>query len=139
MAEIQTFQKEWEGHQKQPNQKHMQFCKTDPNQKTIEWLETQTQQKDWERVKNCEPIVVIDHLDSSEHDILTIVGQVLTKNEFTDDSSIFVVVPSIDNDAENSSNHLNSSVYIQICEKPVILKNKDNPLRRGKHKIMVYS
>ncbi|CAH0703145.1 unnamed protein product [Spodoptera exigua] len=64
-----------------------------------------------QRTRNGEPIVVINHLNS-ERDITTIVDELLAKNDFSDVSSIFVLVPSEDNDADGSTDFLKSCTTI---------------------------
>ncbi|KAJ8737962.1 hypothetical protein PYW08_000557 [Mythimna loreyi] len=131
MSQIQPFQTVWERNQTQHYQKHKELYETQPNQKAIEWLETQTQREEIrQRAKNEESVIVINHLNNSDHDILTMVHQVLTKNEFSDDSSIFVVVPSVDNDAGYSSDLLNSNVCMQMSENPLTWKIRDNSVER---------
>lgn len=69
------------------------------------------------RVTNTgDPVIVINDLNS-EHDITTMVDQLLSKNEFSDASSIFVVVPtSDDNDSDDSKETVNSTICIQVSE-----------------------
>lgn len=64
-----------------------------------------------------EPVLVINNLNS-EHDITTMVDQLLSKNEFSDASSIFVVVPtSDDNDSDESLESVSSTICIQVSER----------------------
>lgn len=73
--------------------------------------------KNKQKPKNGEPIVVINHLNSGR-DITTMVDELLAKNEFSGASSIFIVVPSDDNEAGNSSDIHNSTICIQLSENP---------------------
>ncbi|CAH0577776.1 unnamed protein product [Chrysodeixis includens] len=61
-----------------------------------------------------EPVIVINNLNS-EHDITTMVDHLLSKNEFSDASSIFVVVPTSD-DSDGSLDSVDSTICIQEFE-----------------------
>ncbi|PZC74830.1 hypothetical protein B5X24_HaOG207094 [Helicoverpa armigera] len=68
--------------------------------------------------KNGEPVVVINHLNN-DRDITNMVDRLLSRSEFSDASSIFVVVPSDDNEADNSSDGRNSTICVQMSANPM--------------------
>lgn len=64
-----------------------------------------------------QPIVFISYMDS-ENDITKMVHQLLSENEFSDASSIFLVVPtSDDNDSETSSDSSSICIQFKNCQK----------------------
>lgn len=80
---------------------------------------------------NAEPVFVISNLDS-EHDITSMVDQLLLNNEFSDDSSIFVIVPSSDdNDSDISSDC--STICIELSKHQPNWNQKQYNLEPGKH------
>lgn len=84
------------------------------NDKTKMVDEHNTQKISTRKTNNGEPVVVISNLDS-EHDITTMMDELLSKNEFSDTSSIFLVVPSSDDiDSELSSDC--STICIQLSK-----------------------
>lgn len=79
---------------------------------------------------NGDPIVVISNMDS-DLDISTLVNQLLSRNEFSDASSIFVVVPSLD-DTESELKSDTSTICIQLSKhQPSWNQNQCNV--EGKH------
>ncbi|XP_021194543.3 uncharacterized protein LOC110379260 isoform X1 [Helicoverpa armigera] len=67
-------------------------------------------------INSHEPVIVINNLNS-ERDITAIVDRLLSNNEFSDASSIILVVPtSDDNDSDRSAHSLRSPLCIQLSE-----------------------
>uniref|UniRef100_A0A2A4JKV7 Uncharacterized protein n=1 Tax=Heliothis virescens TaxID=7102 RepID=A0A2A4JKV7_HELVI len=61
----------------------------------------------------------VDGTAISEQDIKNMVDQLLSISEFSDASSIFVVVPSDDNEVDTSSDGRNSTICIQMSANPM--------------------
>lgn len=82
--------------------------------------------------KNGEPVSVVNNL-TSKIDITTMVDKLLSKKQFDGVSSIFIVVPtSDDNDTENSSYGQSSTSSIHSTENNTSSKNS-NAVEPGKN------
>ncbi|XP_022833189.1 uncharacterized protein LOC111361087 [Spodoptera litura] len=69
-----------------------------------------------ERLRNKEPVIVIDNLNG-KHDIQTMVNQILAKNEFSKVSSLYVVVPTSDEDVSKPVKAPpRSTICVQLSE-----------------------
>ncbi|CAH1647375.1 unnamed protein product [Spodoptera littoralis] len=69
-----------------------------------------------ERLRNKEPVIVIDNLNGT-HDIQTMVNQILAKNEFSKVSSLYVVVPTSDEDVSKPVKAPpRSTICVQLSE-----------------------
>lgn len=148
MSQTQIYQNEFKEHQPQIKLKDSYDCDIPPNatetlrnQKAQEWLQTQFYEKKWEvheykdkiiqKAKNGEPIIVVNYVNYSEDYLRTMVEDILNSQEFGDDSSIFVVVPSIMDDTENSIHDKNSTICIQLSTNPLKWKHKHHPVKQG--------
>ena len=107
------------------------------NDKTKLVDEHSTQKITTRKTTNVEPVLVISNLDS-EHDIKTMMDELLSKNEFSDTSSIFLVVPSSDDiDSELSSDC--STICIQLSKHQPSWNQKQRKIEKpGKHLYRMY-